>query len=463
MTAARPALHVVILAAGQGTRMRSRLPKVLQLLGGQPLLAHVLERARDCQPTHISIVVGHQAEQVQARFPDPDLRFVLQAEQRGTGHAVALALEQQPPDSQVLVLYGDVPLLAPLDIQRCLHSNAPLTLLTADIPDPTGYGRILLGPEGQVLAIVEEREADAATRLIQRINTGILTARAADLLRWLPLAEVKAQQAGHEWYLTDVVALAHAEGLRVEAVLSSDANTALGVNHPLQLATQERLLQRRRASACLQQGLQLADPERFDLRGTLTFGQDCRIDVNCLCEGEVVLGHDVSIGPGCVLRNVHIGDHVVIAAYSVLESCVIGNGCHIGPYARLRPDTVLDDQARIGNFVEVKNSHLHSGAKVNHLSYIGDAEIGARSNVGAGTITCNYDGVNKHRTLIGEGAFIGSNTALVAPVSVGAGATIGAGSVITRTAPAHALTLTRAEQITRLDWQSPQLRSKEKP
>jgi bifunctional UDP-N-acetylglucosamine pyrophosphorylase / glucosamine-1-phosphate N-acetyltransferase len=455
MTDLRLPLHVVVLAAGKGTRMRSRLPKVLQPLGGKPLIAHVLQRARTLDPHAVTVVVGHEAERVTRTAGADDLRFVEQVEQKGTGHAVSLALAGQDPADRVLVLYGDVPLIPEADLSACLAGEARLVVLGAEIPDPTGYGRLIEHPPGHLERIVEERDADAATRRIRRINTGILCAAAGDLQRWLAAGESEAARRQGEWYLTDVVAAARAEGLPVALVLSSRPEAVLGVNDRAQLAQQERQYQHARAQECLREGLMLADPARFDLRGELSFGQDCLIDVNVILEGSVRLGDGVRIGTGCRLRDVTVGDDAVIDAYSLLESCEIGPNCHVGPFARLRPGARLEAGARVGNFVEIKNATLGPGAKANHLTYLGDATVGARANIGAGTITCNYDGTNKHQTRIGADAFIGSNSALVAPVAVGDEATIGAGTVLTRDAPPGKLTLTRSPQETRPDWERP--------
>ncbi|WP_296755817.1 bifunctional UDP-N-acetylglucosamine diphosphorylase/glucosamine-1-phosphate N-acetyltransferase GlmU [Thioalkalivibrio sp.] len=453
-------MHVVVLAAGKGTRMRSRLPKVLQPLGGEPLIAHVLRRARGLDPRAVTVVVGHEAERVRQATNADDLRFVEQVEQKGTGHAVSLALAGEDPSDLVLVLYGDVPLIPEADLAACLDGEARLVVLGAEIPDPTGYGRLIEQPPGHLERIVEERDADVATRRIRRINTGILCAAAGDLQRWLAAGESEAAHRQGEWYLTDVVAAARAEGLPVALVLSSWPEAVLGVNDRVQLAQQERQYQRARAESCLRDGLMLADPARFDLRGDLAFGQDCLIDVNVILEGSVRLGDGVRIGPGCRLRDVTVGDDAVIDAYSLLESCEIGPNCHVGPFARLRPGALLQAGARVGNFVEMKNATLGPDAKANHLTYLGDATVGARANIGAGTITCNYDGANKHQTRIGADVFIGSNSALVAPVVVGDHATIGAGTVLTRDAPPGKLTLTRSPQETRTDWERPRKTSR---
>lgn len=449
------ALEIVILAAGKGTRMRSRMPKVLQKLAGRPLLSHVLDRALALSPHRIQIVVGHASEVVRDAFATAPVSWIEQTQQLGTGHAVHLALESIPDHHEVLVLYGDVPLVAQEDLRACLSAHAPLAILAARVDDPFGYGRIIVSEAGQVERIVEERDASPEERAISVINTGILRGQAESLRRWLQRGQTQAAARAGEWYLTDVVAEARSEGLVVLQVLSGDSEGALGVNDRAQLARQERRFQRRQAQGLLDAGVGIADPDRFDLRGELAFGMDCHIDVNVVLEGRITLGDDVHIGPGCQLRDVTIGTGSRILGNSIVEESVIGPACSVGPFARLRPGSELAENARVGNFVEIKNSQLETGAKVNHLSYIGDASIGARANIGAGTITCNYDGVRKHRTVIGAEAFVGSNTALVAPVSVGARATIGAGSVLTEDAPEEALTLARAPQQTVQGWKRP--------
>jgi bifunctional UDP-N-acetylglucosamine pyrophosphorylase/glucosamine-1-phosphate N-acetyltransferase len=467
---AQPALQVLVLAAGRGTRMRSARPKVLQPLGGRPLLWHVLEQARQLAPAAITVVVGHQAAEVQAAAeamaadltadlaesggaPIP-LRFVEQVPQRGTGHAVALGIDGLPASDTVLILYGDVPRVPLADLQACLSMRtvADLVILGAHVEQPTGYGRLLEAASGAVVGIVEERDATPEQKALRCIHTGILCAPVGHLRRWLHAVESLAHARQGEWYLTDVVAAAHAEGAVLRRVLSVEAADVLGVNDRIQLAAQERRYQRAQATQWLQQGLTLLDPERFDVRGKLVFGEDCVCDVNVVMEGTVILGKRVVIGPHCLLRDVTLGDDVRIEASSVLEGCVVEAAAVVGPFARLRPGTRLGPGARVGNFVELKNTRLGAAAKANHLSYLGDAEVGPRANIGAGTITCNYDGVHKHRTEIGADAFIGSNSALVAPVSVGHGATLGAGTVLTRSAPPDALTLTRTPQKTLPHW-----------
>lgn len=449
-------LSVIILAAGQGKRMRSLRPKVLQPLGGQPLLQHVLAGCAPLDPDETLVVVGHGAEQVQAAFADAPLRWCHQPEQLGTGHAVAQALPEIPDDHAVLVLYGDVPLVS-TDTQRKLADAAAvgaLALLTAKVEDPTGYGRILRDEQGRVRRIVEERDADAETRRIDEINTGLLAAPAARMRDWL--SRVDRDNAQGEYYLTDIIAMAATEDYPIEAVVSPDPDETLGINDRRQLARAEQQFRRLRADALLDAGVTLADPRRIDIRGRVECGRDVFIDANVVLEGEIELGDEVHIGPGSVLRDVRLAAGTRVEAHCSLESVNAGRDCRIGPFARLRPGTDLADQARIGNFVETKNARIGESSKVNHLSYIGDAELGTEVNVGAGTITCNYDGANKHRTVIGDGAFIGSGTQLVAPISIGAGATIGAGSTLSENAPAGELTLSRARQKTIEGWTRPE-------
>ncbi len=444
------ALSIVILAAGQGKRMRSRRPKVLQSLAGRPLLAHVLDTARALAPDAIHVVIGHGAEMVLGECAADDIQWVMQHEQLGTGHAVLQALPAIPDGHTVLILYGDVPLVSHESL-RALIEAAP-ALLTVQLPDPKGYGRVLRGADGQVLGIVEEKDASFAQRAITEINTGILAAPVELLRRYLP--QVGKANAQGEYYLPDVIGLAVAEGLSVQG-LPGRLEEALGVNDRSQLAELERLLQRRQAQALLDQGVTLLDPARIDIRGQLSCGLDVVIDVNVVFEGRVSLGDGVHIGANCHLRDCELDSEVTVLPFSHLEGAQVGAGARIGPYARLRPGAVLAADVHVGNFVEIKQAQVGQGSKINHLSYIGDATLGRGVNVGAGTITCNYDGANKHRTRIEDDAFIGSGTMLVAPVTVGENATIGAGSAIREDAPAGKLTLTGVRQKTIEGWQRP--------
>ena len=453
-------LSIIILAAGQGTRMCSARPKVLHPLAGRPLLAHVIDTARELQPTDIHVVIGHGAEQVQRDFADTDIQWVLQAEQLGTGHAVAQAMPAIPDGNCVLVMYGDVPLVsrATLEPLCSLAEQGMAALLTAELDDPGGYGRILHHADGSICGIVEQKDASASERALKEINTGFVAAPAARLRRWV--AALDNNNAQGEFYLTDVIARAVTEGTSVRGVMADDITEVLGINDRKQLAVQERCYQQRQAERCLQAGVTLADPARFDLRGTLTAGEDVLIDVNAVLEGNIVLGNRVSIGPNVVMRNATVGDDVTILANCVIEDAEIGSHSRIGPFARLRPETRLSTNTHIGNFVEIKKSDVGEGSKVNHLSYIGDTSIGTDVNIGAGTITCNYDGANKHRTIIGDRVFIGSDTQLVAPVEVKEGATIGAGSTITRDVEANELALSRAPQKTHTGWKRPVKKTK---
>jgi len=440
------ALSLVILAAGQGTRMRSDLPKVLQPLAGRSLLAHVLTTARTLGPRAIHVVYGHGGERVPAALAAADVAWVCQAEQLGTGHAVVQALPGVPDDDAVLVLYGDVPLIAAATLADLVAqlASADLALLTAELADPTGYGRIVRAGDGRVLRIVEEKDADATERALGEINSGILAAPAGRLRGWLE--RVGCDNSQGEYYLTDVVGLAVADGAAVVARRAATAEEVLGVNTKGQLARLERHYQRAQAERLMAAGVTLADPARFDLRGEVTVGRDVGIDIGVVLEGHVTLADGVQIGPHCVLRDTAVGAGSVIEAHSLVDGAVIGAGCRIGPFARLRPQTRLDDGARIGNFVETKKATIGAGSKVNHLSYVGDAEIGRAVNIGAGTITCNYDGAAKHLTRIEDDVFIGSDTQLVAPVTVGAGATVAAGTTVTRDVPAQCLAVSRTPQ-----------------
>ena len=435
--------------------MRSALPKVLHPLGGRPMLARVIDAAAQLAPASVAVVHGHGAELVRQTVRAEGLRWVLQERQLGTGHAVAQALPDVPDDHLVLVLYGDVPLIRPATLRRLVDDAASgaLALLTVELADPTGYGRIVRDRGGAVRSIVEQKDANAEQLAIRECNTGLLAAPASLLRRWL--AALRNDNAQGEYYLTDIVAMAVEEGCPVRATMVVDPNEVAGVNDRMQLAALERVLQQRQAEELMRAGLSLADPARFDLRGELQFGQDCSIDINVVLSGRVVLGERVKIGPNCVIRDAEIGSDASIEANSVIEGARIGAGSTVGPFARLRPGSELQAKTKVGNFVEIKQALLREGAKVNHLSYIGDADIGCAVNIGAGTITCNYDGANKHRTVVGDHAFIGSGTNLVAPVTIGAGAPNRAGAPNSRDAPAPQLTLTRAPQKTIPAWKRP--------
>jgi bifunctional UDP-N-acetylglucosamine pyrophosphorylase/glucosamine-1-phosphate N-acetyltransferase len=449
-------LSVVILAAGQGKRMKSELPKVLQPLAGRPLLAHVVATARALGPEAIHVVHGHGAGEVRAAIAGGDIHWALQAEQKGTGHAVAQAMPRVPDGHTVLVLYGDVPLIRGETLRDLVARAGPdsLALLSARLPDPAGYGRVVRDAAGRVTRIVEERDAGPAERAIAEINTGVLATPAARLRGWL--SQLKADNAQGEYYLTDCIGAAVRDGCVVEAVVAASPAEVLGVNDKIQLAEAEAAHRAERAAALMRAGVTVIDPARLDVRGEVACGRDVVLDVNVILEGKVRLGDRVKVGANCVLRDCEIGDDSVVQFNSLVESSVAGRHCVIGPFARLRPGNRLADGAHVGNFVEMKNSALGAGSKANHLTYLGDSTVGAQVNVGAGTVTCNYDGANKHRTTIGDGAFIGSGTMLVAPVSVGEGATIGAGSTITKPAPAGKLTVERSRQVTVAGWKRPE-------
>jgi len=451
-------LHVVVLAAGQGTRMKSRLPKVLHPVAGRPMLDHVLDTARSLAAAACHVVHGHGAEQVREWFGrahpgDNTVRWVLQAEQNGTAHAVAQVLPGIQDTATVMVLYGDVPLVR-AETLRPLLEGAGLALLTAELPDPHGYGRILRNKAGSVTGIVEEKDASAAQRRIREINTGFLVAPAKALKRWLP--KIGNRNAKKEFYLTDVVALAVRDKVKVAAHAIADSAEIQGINDPAQLAAVEREYQRRQAVELMRQGLQIRDPARFDLRGSLKFGADVVLDIGVVLEGEIELGAGAYVGPYAVLRNASLGAGTRVESHSVLDSMKAGRDCRIGPFARVRPGSVLDDEVHIGNFVEVKKTAIGKRSKANHLAYLGDGTVGADVNVGAGTIFCNYDGAAKHQTVLEDDVFVGSDTQLVAPVRVGRGATIAAGSTITRDVPAGGLAVCRAkEQKHYPGWQRP--------
>ncbi|WP_024304324.1 bifunctional UDP-N-acetylglucosamine diphosphorylase/glucosamine-1-phosphate N-acetyltransferase GlmU [Pseudogulbenkiania sp. MAI-1] len=448
-------LSIVILAAGKGKRMYSSLPKVLHPIGGEPMLARVIRTARSLDPETLVVVYGHGGDKVRAAIGEEAVTWAEQAEQLGTGHALKMALPALQADGKTLVLYGDVPLISHVTLADLIAAAGDEVALLTDVLDnPSGYGRIVRDGDGSIRAIVEDKDCAPEQQAIREINTGMLVLPNARLAGWLnALSNGNAQG---EYYLTDVIELAVRNGVRVHGVKVPASWQAAGVNNKVQLAELERILQQNQARALLEAGVTLADPARIDIRGVLRHGQDVSIDVGCVFEGEVELGEGVTIGAHCVLKNVKVAAGSKIAPFSHLEDAVVGAGCKIGPYARLRPGAELADQVHIGNFVEVKKSKIGLGSKVNHLTYIGDAEIGRGSNVGAGTVTCNYDGVNKFKTVIGNDVFVGSGTMLVAPVTVEDGATIGAGSVVSKTAPAEALTVARARQTTIAGWKRPQ-------
>ncbi len=450
-----PPLHVVILAAGEGKRMRSARPKVLQPIAGRAMLGHVIDGARALAPAGIHVVFGHGGAEVRSHFAnDEDLSWHEQAQQLGTGHAVAQAMPAVPDAAAVLVLYGDVPLLTVATLRGLLDAAVDgVGVLTERLANPRGYGRVLADGAGRVRGIVEEKDATDEQRRIDRVNTGVICAPAAALRRWL--AGLSNHNAQGEYYLTDIFAMAAAEERAAVAVDVLEAGEAEGANDPWQLATLERRLQLRRAKALALAGARLADPARLDVRGTVTVGRDVEIDIDVIFEGDVALGDGVRIGPFCRIAHARLGAGTEVRAHCDLDGVVAHGAAIIGPYARLRPGTELADGAHLGNFVETKATTIGAGSKANHLTYLGDAEIGAGVNVGAGTITCNYDGANKHRTRIGDGAFIGSNTALVAPITVGRDATIAAGSTLSRDAPPGELTVARARQHSVRGWKRP--------
>ena len=448
------ALEILVLAAGAGKRMRSSLPKVLQPLAGRPLLAHVLATARELSPRKVIVVHGHGAEAVRQAFNGENVEWVLQDEQLGTAHAVMQAMPQVSPDADVLILYGDVPLTRAATLKRLLEAaDDGLAVLTAEPADPAAYGRIVRDGGGGVAKIVEERDASPAERAIREINAGFYALSARRLSAWLK--KIDNRNAQKEYYLTELVSLAVDERVPVTAVKTDAAWEAAGVNTPRELAELEREFQRQQAGRLLDAGVRLADPARIDVRGALECGREVAIDVNCVFEGRVTLGDGVRIGPNCVLRNISIAAGTEVLAFCHLEDSTVGARCRLGPYARLRPGNTLLEDVHVGNFVEVKASRLGAGSKANHLTYLGDSEIGARVNVGAGTINCNYDGAAKHRTVIEDDCFIGSDATLVAPVRIAQGSYIGAGSTLNQNTPAGQLTVARAKQVSIPGWKPP--------
>jgi len=447
-------LSVIILAAGQGKRMHSALPKVLQPLAGVPLLRHVLECSKALGADDICVVYGHGADAVKSTFSDQPVRWALQAEQLGTGHAVMQAMPDTPDANQVLILFGDVPLLRPATLRRLVELTAldEMAVLTVDMDDPAGYGRIVRD-RGNVVGIVEDKDASQTERAIPEINTGVMLCSAAMLRNWLD--NLNNDNAQGEYYLTDVIAMAVLEGVKVLGIRAESWVEVMGINDKKQLAEAERALQKRLVEELMERGVGFADPARVDIRGKLTCGRDVFIDVNAVFEGNVSLGDGTRIESNNLIRDSQLGPGTIVHSNCHIEGASTGKRCEIGPFARMRPGAELKDNVKIGNFVEIKKSTVADGSKVNHLTYIGDAEIGKGVNVGAGTITCNYDGANKYKTTIGDNAFIGSGVNLVAPVKVGKGATIGAGSTITKNAPDEELTLERSKQVTIEGWKKP--------
>ncbi len=447
-------LSVVILAAGKGTRMYSDLPKVLHPIAGKPMVKHVIDTAKQLSAKQIHLIYGHGGDLLQQRLSSEPVNWVLQAEQLGTGHAMQQAAPFFADDENILMLYGDAPLITPATLEKLIAAKPEngIALLTVVLDNPTGYGRIIR-ENGSVVAIVEQKDANPEQLKIQEINTGVMVASGASFKKWL--SQLDNNNAQGEYYITDVIAMANRDGYKVEAVQASDLMEVEGANNRLQLAALERYYQKTQAEKLLLAGVTLIDPARFDLRGTVTHGKDVVIDVNVILEGDIKLGNNVKIGAGAILKNVVLGDNVEIKPYSVLEDSVIGESADVGPFARLRPGTELAAKAHVGNFVEIKKSTIGVGSKVGHLTYIGDSEIGANVNIGAGTITCNYDGANKFKTIIGDNVFVGSDTQLVAPVTVANGATIGAGSTITKDVAADELVITRVPQRHIQGWQRP--------
>lgn len=448
-------LTTIILAAGKGTRMRSKLPKVLHKIAHKPLLQHVHDTAVQLENNAIHIVIGHGSDLVKQTLENLQVNWVEQTEQLGTGHAVQQVSNQISNDTIALILYGDVPLLKIETLQNLISkiTEKTLALLTVNLADPMGYGRIVRDDSGNVLRIIEEKDATEVEKQITEGNTGILAVQGKSLKKWL--SQLRNNNTQGEYYLTDIIALAVSDGFEIITSSPQNEDEVLGVNDKLQLAHLERVYQLQQAEILMRQGVTLSDPNRFDLRGTLEVGQDVEIDVNVIFEGKNQVGNNVKIGSNCSIKNATIGDDVIILPNCVIENAQVGANSRIGPFARLRPETVLATDTHIGNFVEIKKSVIGQGSKVNHLSYIGDSLVGKKVNIGAGTITCNYDGVNKFQTIIEDGAFIGSDTQLVAPVTVGKNATIGAGSTITKDTPDEQLTLSRSKQISLDGWQRP--------
>lgn len=445
---------VVILAAGKGTRMYSELPKVLHLLAGKPMVQHVIDTAKSIGASDIHLVYGHGGDLLKEKLGEQNLNWVLQAEQLGTGHAMQQAAPSFQDDEDIIMLYGDVPLIAQDTLQRLIDAKPEggIGLLSVILDNPTGYGRIIR-ENGTVVGIIEQKDATEEQRKIQEINTGIMVASGKDFKRWL--AQLNNNNAQGEYYITDIIELAHKEGNKIETVHPNRLSEMEGVNNRLQLAALERVYQKEQAEKLLLAGVMLIDPARFDIRGTLTYGRDIIIDTNVIIEGHVTLGNNVHIQSGCILKDCVIGDNSVISPYSVIENSELSAECTVGPFARLRPGTQLAAKAHVGNFVEMKNASLGLGSKAGHLSYLGDAQVGDNVNIGAGTITCNYDGANKYKTIIGNDVFVGSDTQLVAPVSIANGVTIGAGTTVTRDVNEGELVVSRVKQVHIKNWQRP--------
>ncbi len=449
------ALIPIILAAGQGTRMHSSLPKVLHTIGGKPMLQHVIDCCEKLDVDSVGVIIGHGSEEVKNSVSGKNIDWVLQSEQKGTGHAVLQATHLMSDNDIVIIAYGDVPLIKTETLQRLKDklSESILTVLTTELDNPFGYGRIIRNSESKVQYIVEEKDSNAEEKAVKEVNTGFIAAKGINLKRWLK--QITPNNAQGEFYLTDCIAMAVKEGGIVEAVSCNDPMEVEGVNNRVQQAKLERVYQNDQVNQLLLNGVTVADPNRLDIRGKLIAGKDVFIDINSVFIGNVTLGNNVNIQPNCVIEDAIIGDNVTIKSNSVIESAKIGNSCDVGPFARIRPGTILNDEAKVGNFVEIKKSTVGHGSKISHLSYIGDTTMGNNVNIGAGTITCNYDGVNKFQTVIGDNVFVGSDTQLVAPVNVGTGSTIGAGSTITKDTPENELSLSRSKQISISSWTRP--------
>ncbi|HDL4247818.1 TPA: bifunctional UDP-N-acetylglucosamine diphosphorylase/glucosamine-1-phosphate N-acetyltransferase GlmU [Mannheimia haemolytica] len=447
-------LSVVILAAGKGTRMYSDLPKVLHPVAGKPMVKHVIDTAKQLDAQQIHLIYGHGADLLKARLSEEPVNWVFQAEQLGTGHAMQQAAPFFADDENIVMLYGDAPLITKATLGRLIAAKPEngIALLTVELENPTGYGRIIR-ENGSVVAIVEQKDANEAQLKVKEVNTGVMVASGASFKKWLK--NLNNNNAQGEYYITDVIAMANQEGFKVQAVQATEFMEVEGANNRLQLAALERFYQKREAEKLLLAGVTIIDPSRFDLRGTVTHGKDVQIDVNVILEGEIKLGNNVKIGAGCVLKNCEIGDNVEIKPYSVIEDSIVGAKSAIGPFSRLRPGAELAEETHIGNFVEIKKATIGKGSKVNHLTYVGDAEIGKECNIGAGVITCNYDGANKFKTIIGDNVFVGSDSQLIAPVTIASGSTIGAGATVTKDIAENELVISRVPQRHIQGWQRP--------